>query len=170
MLFIWSFYERRIRGLDSEALPLTIDKLRRKRYEFLEHTADEYIAAYGATLEKAFENAALAMFEVMTDTAQVRPNEKDPIEAKGKDELELLFSWLEMLLKKFEIDGKVYSQFKVNSIEKGAEGHFLLGEARGEPFDPARHPSRSEIKAVTYHRMVIRRNAEGVTVEFILDI
>ena len=37
------------------------------RFEFLEHTADVYIRAYGKTMEEAYENAALAMFEVMTD-------------------------------------------------------------------------------------------------------
>jgi len=142
----------------------------RKKFEFLEHTADEYIAAYGATLEEAFENAASAMFEVMTDTDRVRPVETDSIEATGKDELELLYSWLEMLLKRFEIDGKVYSQFRVTYIRKNAEGYFLVGEAKGEPFDPERHPSRTGIKAVTYHRMAIRRSVEGFRVEFILDV
>ena len=41
----------------------------KKRFEFLEHTADAYIIAYGKDLAEAFENAALAMFEVMTNTA-----------------------------------------------------------------------------------------------------
>ncbi|MCK4320170.1 archease, partial [Candidatus Bathyarchaeota archaeon] len=30
----------------------------RRRFEFLEHTADAYVAAYGRTIEEAFENAA----------------------------------------------------------------------------------------------------------------
>ena len=45
----------------------------KKRFEFLEHTGDAYIAAYGKTLEEAFENAALATFEVMTDVEKVEP-------------------------------------------------------------------------------------------------
>ena len=44
-----------------------------KKFEFLEHIADAYIAAYGKDLAEAFENAALAMFETMTDTARVEP-------------------------------------------------------------------------------------------------
>ena len=42
------------------------------KFEYLEHTADVYIAAHGATMEEAFGNAALAMFEVMTDTEKMR--------------------------------------------------------------------------------------------------
>jgi len=45
-------------------------------FRFLEHTADVYVAAYGETLAEAFENAALAMFETMTDTENVKPQEK----------------------------------------------------------------------------------------------
>ncbi len=39
-----------------------------KGFEFLEHMADAYVAAYGKNLAEAFENAALAMFNVMTET------------------------------------------------------------------------------------------------------
>ena len=38
-----------------------VDKFAGK-FEFLEHTADVYVRAYGATMEEAYANAALAMF------------------------------------------------------------------------------------------------------------
>lgn len=44
-----------------------------KKFEFFDVTADVGIRAYGKTLEDAFENAALAMFEVMTDTSRINP-------------------------------------------------------------------------------------------------
>lgn len=141
----------------------------RRGFEFLEHTADVYVAAYGLTFEEALENAAIALFETMTDTATVRQENTDLFEVNAEDEMSLLYSWLEILLKRFEIDGYVYSKFRVKV--KKEPGYFhLSGEAIGELFDPSRHPSRTEVKAVTYHRMSIRREAGGVTVEFILDI
>ena len=144
--------------------------LQGRKFEFLEHTADAYIAAYGVTLEEAFENAALALFETMTDTGTVRPERTDLIEVKRRDEVGLLFSWLETLLRRFDIDGYVYSRFRVRCIGRDAEGLVLRGEAGGEAFDPGRHPSRTEVKAVTYHRMAVRKDGEGIRVEFILDI
>ncbi len=42
-----------------------------KEYEYLEHTADIKYLAYGKNLEEVFENAALAMFNVIIDTQQV---------------------------------------------------------------------------------------------------
>ena len=70
----------------------------KKKYEFLEHTADVYLAAYGKSLQEAFENAALAMFDVMTEVEGVKPKVEDDVDVEGYDVYALLYSWLEELL------------------------------------------------------------------------
>lgn len=142
----------------------------RRKFEFLEHTADAYVAAYGKSLAEAFENAALAMFEVMTDTRRVRPRAEEEIEVEGEDEKALLYSWLEALIVKFDVTGNMYSSFKVKKIERTAKGFKLRAKVYGEPFDPERHPQKVGIKAITYHRMEILKGRDGVMVKFILDI
>lgn len=141
-----------------------------KRFEFLEHTADLYIAAFGNSLEEAFENAAAAMFEGMTELSSIKPEIEDSVEVEGFDEKALLYNWLEALLVKFEITGNLYSRFKIAQIEKIQVGLKLKAKVWGEPFDPTRHLSKVGVKAVTYHRMEIVKNVKGVTVRFILDI
>ena len=141
-----------------------------KRFEFLEHMADAYIAAYGRSLAEAFENAALAMFETMTDTAKVEPKIEDEIEVEGFDEQSLLYNWLESLIVKFEMTGNLYSKFKITDIEK-TDGEFRLkAKVWGEQFNPEKHPQKVGIKAVTYHRMEIKKEPEKVTVKFLLDL
>ena len=81
------------------------------KFEYLEHTADVYVAAHGKTLEEAFENAALAMFEVMTDTDKVSAVVEDNFVVEAEDEFALLYSWLEALLVNFETKNMFYSQF-----------------------------------------------------------
>jgi len=142
----------------------------KKRFEFLEHTADAYIVAYGETLEEAFENAALATFEVMTDVEKVKPETEDLVEAEAHDEYALLYSWLEELLVRFETTDNLYCRFKVSSIEETPDGLKLKAKIWGEPFDSERHSQKVGIKAVTYHRMEIKKTPKGVTVKFILDI
>jgi len=141
-----------------------------KRFKFLEHTADAYIAAHGKTLEEAFENAAYATFETMTDTAHVKPKTKDTVEVEGHDEQELLYNWLEALLVKFDLTGNLYSRFKIASIEKTNTGFRLQAKIWGEPFNADKHLSKVGIKAVTYHRMEIVKKPKKVTVRFILDL
>jgi len=140
------------------------------RFEFLEHTADLYIAAYGKSLEEAFENAACAMFEGMTDLTKVRPELEEFVQVDGYDEQALLYNWLEALLVKFDVSGKLYSRFKIERIEKTSSGFKLKAKIWGEPFDAERHLSKVGVKAVTYHRMEIVRQPNLVTVKFILDI
>lgn len=141
-----------------------------KRFEFLEHTADAYVAAYGKTLEEAFENAAYATFEVMTEADKIEPKMEETIEVEGYDEQALLYNWLESLLIKFDTTGKLYSRFKVDKIEKTKEGFRLKAKVWGEQYNSKKHPQKVGIKAITYHRMEIIREPEQVTLRFILDI
>jgi SHS2 domain-containing protein len=140
------------------------------KFEFLEHTADVYIAAHGKTLEEAFENAALAMFEVMTDTDKVSPDVEDSVEVEAEDEFALLYSWLEALLVKFETRNMLYSKFKISSIKERSDGFSIKASVWGEKFDAEKHTQKVGVKAVTYHRMEIIKELDKVTLEFILDI
>ena len=140
------------------------------KFEFLEHTADILIAAHGQNMEEAFENAALAMFEVMTDTTKVNPSQEDFVEVEAEDEYALLYSWLEALLVKFEVNGMLFSKFKITSLQDTAEGFKLKAAVWGEKFNAEKHPQKVAVKAVTYHRMEIIKEIDKVTLEFILDI
>ena len=140
------------------------------KFEFLEHTADVYVAAHGKTLEEAFENAALAMFEVMTDTDKVSADVEDNFVVEAEDEFALLYSWLEALLVNFETKNMLYSQFQLAGIEETEEGFRIKAAAWGEKFNAEKHAQKVGVKAVTYHRMEILKEFNKVTLEFILDI
>jgi SHS2 domain-containing protein len=142
----------------------------KKSFEFLEHTADAYIAAYGKDLAEAFENAAIAMFNVMTNTEEVDPKVEDHIEVEEEDEHALLYSWLEALLVKFEINKMLFSKFKISSLEKTSGEFRLKAKIWGEKLDPEKHSQKVGVKAVTYHRMEIIKEPNKVTLKFILDI
>ncbi len=139
-------------------------------FEFLEHTADVYVAAYGKTLGTAFENSARALFDVMTDVQRIEPVLEDSVKVTGNDEYALLYNWLEALLVKFELEGKFYSKFRIMRLEKFEGGFRLEARIWGERFDPKRHVQKVGVKAVTYHRMEIDQKPDNVTLKFILDI
>ena len=140
------------------------------KFEFLEHTADVLIAAHGQKLEEAFENAALAMFEVMTNTTKIDTVQEETVEVEAEDEYALLYSWLEALLVKFEIKGMLFSKFKIDRIQDTPDGYKLQANVWGEKFNAEKHPQKVAVKAVTYHRMEIIKEHDKITLEFILDI
>jgi SHS2 domain-containing protein len=140
-----------------------------RAYEFLEHTADAYIAAYGKDLAEAFANAARALFDVMTQVEKVKPETPDLVEVEGEDEYSLLYRWLEALLIESETKGMLYSKFEVAITEKTPVFR-LKARVWGERFDAERHLQKVGVKAVTYHRMEIIKSPGKVTLRFILDI
>jgi SHS2 domain-containing protein len=140
------------------------------KFEFLEHTADAYIAAYGATMEEALSNSALAMFEVMTDTEKVEAKQQENIEVEAEDEYALLYSWLEALLVKFEIKHMLFCKFDVHEVKEDKEGFKLKATVYGQAFDPKIHTQKTAVKAATYHQMEFIKTQDKVTLMFILDI
>ena len=141
-----------------------------KRFEFLEHVSDAYVAAYGRSLEEAFENAALAMFDTMADTSTIELKMSDSFQVKAHDEYSLLYSWLETLLIRFETEMKLYSQFKVTSIDRDDGTLTLSAQACGETYSPDKHRPKVEVKAVTYHRMEIITEPRSIVIRYILDL
>ncbi|BDZ72080.1 hypothetical protein GCM10025861_25970 [Methanobacterium petrolearium] len=95
------------------------------KYEYFDVTADVGFRAYGGTLDEAFGNAALAMFEVMTDTSRVKPLIKRDIQLESEDEQALLYDWLSELLFIHDYEGLVFSQFSVK-ITPGNSGNIVL--------------------------------------------
>ncbi len=131
---------------------------------------DALIEAYGSTFEEALENAALALFEVMTDTTAIRPVIKDEVSIRGEDKESLFYNWLEHFLVTFDLEGKVYSRFKVGKLKRIDKGYAFKAEAWGETFDPTKHPPKTAIKAVTYHMMRIVEKKDSVALRFLLDL
>jgi SHS2 domain-containing protein len=121
-------------------------------------------------MEEAYENAALAMFEVMTDTDKIAQMQEETLEVEAEDQYALLYNWLEALLVKFETENMLYSKFQITNWEETDENFKFKAKIWGEKFEPQKHPQKVGVKAVTYHRMVIIRERDRVVLEFILDI
>lgn len=140
-----------------------------KKFEFFDVTADVGFRAYGQDLNDAFGNAALAMFEVMTDTSQVKPKVKREILVESEDEKALLYDWLSELLFIHDYEGLVFSQFTVTIQQKDPETFNLSAVVWGEEFNQATHEVRDEVKAVTFHLMEIVKEENRCTLQVIVD-
>jgi SHS2 domain-containing protein len=139
-------------------------------YTFLPHTTDAYIQATGSTLEEAFEYAAMALFDTLCDLKAISPKQAESLEVSGTDEVALLHSWLESLLLKFELEGKVFSRFKVTLSRRLLNRLQANAEIYGESYQKRKHGAKVEVKAVTLHRMEIIQNRTVTTVRYILDL
>ena len=131
------------------------------RYEVLEHTADVMIRCTGKDLEECFENAAYAMFDQIVDTSRIDDPVERTVEITADDDEERLYSFLSELLFVMDTESLVFNSFEVTF-----DGDKVICVCRGEPLDVKKHHAKSEIKAVTYHMLSVKRDVPEVTVIF----
>jgi SHS2 domain-containing protein len=137
-----------------------------KKYELIDHTADIAIKAYGKNLSEAFENAAKAMFDIITDSSEVESIGQYDIELEAPDLEQLLVDWLSELLYLNTARNQVFGFFKVELDEKNIK---LKAKVFGDKFDLSKHKIGAEIKAVTYHMLEVR-NKRPFHVQVLFDI
>ncbi len=140
-----------------------------KDFEYIDHTADIGIRAFGQSLEDAFSNAAKAMFLLMAKDNNIDVVESRDIELESDDIIFLFKKWLEELLYFFESEKLVFSKFELKI--KVSDGLYRLkATVYGEKYNPHKHGSGVEIKAVTYHMMDVGKSEDGYYAQVIFDI
>ena len=137
-----------------------------KTYELIDHTADVGLKAYGKTLAEAFENAAKGMFDIITDKSEVESIGQYDIELEAPDLEQLLVDWLSKLLFLNSSRNEVFGFFKINIDEKNIK---LSAKVFGEKFNISKHKVGSEIKAVTYHMLEVKKK-KPFYVQILFDI
>lgn len=131
------------------------------KYRLLEHTADAMVEVFGADLGERFGNAAYAMFDQITDLSKVEPKGELKIKLVGDSREQLLVDFLQELLFVHDTEDLVFSEFVVRT-----DGKSLEASVRGESFDERRHPKRSVVKGVTYHRLEFNDAQGSLTILF----
>jgi SHS2 domain-containing protein len=139
-----------------------------KNFEFVDiTTADVAFVAYGKDLNELFENSALAMFEVMINTKQIKPKVEKNIKVKAHDLNSLMFAWLNSLLVYVDSENLAFSKFKTRVDGKKFE---LTANCKGEEMNTKKHEVRTAVKSCTYHKMEIKKEKDVWKAQVILDI
>jgi len=140
--------------------------MERFSFEHFEHTADLGLRVHSTDLGGLFEGAAACLFAaIVEDIAAIRPNLSFDVAISGSDREFLLFDWLRALLQKSDEDKLVFGEFAVTMTVDG-----LQGTARGEPLDPTQHAISREVKAITYHELIVAQEDGQWLAEVIVDI
>ncbi len=136
-----------------------------KKYEYFEATADIGLRAYGNDMNEAFENAGLAIFNIISDTSGIIPERKIEFEVTSEDDVSLLYDFLEELLFYHETEFMLFSRF---DVEIDDDFH-LKALIYGEEIDWSRHERKTEIKAITFHKMEVNKT-DHVELQAIVDL
>jgi len=141
----------------------------KKKYEFFEHTADIGIKAFGKTLKELFANAASGMFEIIATRPPSHKATKSGVKSfkikKAADSLEnLLVEWLDELLFLFATKNIVFEKFGIEELDEKHIKAIVFGLA-AKNFD-----IKTEVKAVTYHMLEIKKHRNNWQAQVIFDV
>lgn len=137
-----------------------------KNFEIIEHTADVGIRAYGKDIRECFENAAKGMFAIITDNSKIDSVGEYRITLKAESLEDLLVDWLSELLFLNSAYNLVFGEFDVKVDE---DDFSLDARVRGEEYRRDKHGYGTEIKAVTYHMLEIKKG-HPCEVQVLFDI
>ena len=138
-------------------------------YRFIDHTADVAADLTGRTLGDLFFSAAQALTDTITELSAVQPAVTQSVTLDSDALDDLLVDWLNELLYRFEVQNMLVSDASVTVEERAGRWH-LAATVGGEPYDPARHPSRVLVKSATYHGLHITRVQETWNARIVFDI
>jgi SHS2 domain-containing protein len=130
-----------------------------------EHTGDLGIELEAPTRGELFRRAAIALAALLVETASVAEIEQREVAVEADADLDLMHDLLTELLALFTVEGFIWRSACVKEA-----GRSLRVTLRGEPFDPARHAFRGEIKAVTYHQLMVENSPGGWRSRVIFDV
>jgi len=140
-----------------------------KSFEFLDHTADVQIHAWGSDLKEAFESAALSLSDYISELHTIEgTGEPIEISVSGHDLYSLLYAFLDEVLFQFNAEYFICSKIVIEKIN--LESFTIEAKLFGEPFSIGKHPQGTEIKAITYSNMQIHQNDNQVDIYVIVDI
>jgi SHS2 domain-containing protein len=135
-------------------------------YERIDHTADFGIRVFAEDGPALFVGAAMAMVEQIVDKQRLRPSRRVRVEVTGADWADLMVEWLRELL--FLVNGRELLVCSIRILT--LEAYRVSADIEADPFDPARHRIKGEIKAVTYHQIRVEPGPSGWEAAVIFDV
>ena len=141
-------------------------------WSLLDHTGDLGLEIDAPDPPLLFAEALRAFTDSLTTVEAVGAEiaRRIDLSAAGLDLL--LVDWLQEALFLFDTESLVFSIAEVELDPPDGAGTEvrLRSVVRGERFDPARHPLKAPIKAVTYHALAVTGDAAGWRARVVLDL
>lgn len=139
-------------------------------FEVLDISGDVGIRAYGKTPSDLLVNAAIGMYDLITDLNKVEEKNAITISIEA-DSLEgLVVKYLNELIFYFDTYGFIGKRIEIISINEKVGSFNVIATVYGEAFDPERHERRLLIKAATYHNIKVEKVNDELRIDVIFDI
>jgi len=125
---------------------------------FLDHTGDIGFEVRAPSIEELFRRAAQGLYGILV--------ERPPATGDATEEIDLRETEPDLLLRAFLARRCIIAAFDDLRVGDGR----LQARGAAAAFDPKTHGLRTELKAVTYHRLEVRQDGPGWFARVIFDV
>ena len=138
-----------------------------KNYRIFDHTADIGCEVYGRSRKELLTHAVEAMFDILTDRpAETAKWQEKTITIAGGDWEDLLMNFLRESLYLFNGEGWIVRHCLIDQLNSKK----MIVRFQGEPYNRKKHSLKTEIKAVTYSGLSIKKSKSGWRAKVIFDV
>lgn len=143
----------------------------KKRFDFVEHTADVGIKVYGKTLDELFINAAYGMYNLICENFhKIEQKNRYKSDVISSDYEGLLVSFLNDLIFQTFVNRQVFCKFNITMLQKTHNEVILSCDCFGEDYNKTKHGSLFELKSATYHNLkILHKTDKSLEVTVIFD-
>jgi SHS2 domain-containing protein len=132
----------------------------------IDHTADFGIELEADSARQLFEDAAMALFDLMVHGPETQANKTLVCDVRGQDWADLMVNWLRELLYLFNGEQLRLVGVEISRLD---ENH-LKADLVLQPLDIATDRIEQEIKAVTYHQISVTERSGRWRTRVIFDV
>ncbi|MFH1849018.1 MAG: archease [archaeon] len=135
------------------------------KYRFIDDlTSDVMFEAYGKDAKELFENAAMALMDVICKVDEVGEKTVREVTLEGESPDDLLINWLQAIIALVDTEGLFFSRFDIREISDTR----MVAECFGSPV--VRELGGTVVKAVTYYKFRLEQTKKGLCATVSLDI
>jgi len=127
----------------------------------LKHSAGLGFRVTSLSLDRLFEDAALALMQQIVDTHQILRKDSQKIVLSAPTRSDLLLTWLSELVSQFD-DQQFLVGEAVRRFAHATDGQWCLNASvSGETVDSHRHQIRSHVKAIRLAQIKLVADTDG---------
>ena len=135
--------------------------MRQRGHGTIDHTADMGIHGWGCGVSEAFEEIALAMFELMAELDGLVGDRETTVSCEAADRKELLVEFLNAIITRVDIEDMAPVRVSIERLGERAGHWTLAARVLGTSRENAAGRFLSEVKAATYCGASVLERGEG---------
>jgi SHS2 domain-containing protein len=140
------------------------------KFEEMEHTADIGILASGDTLPELIANLAFGMLHIITGDIETQTISTRTIKVERLSLTDLIVGWLSEINFLLTVNHFLVTGIEIINIDQTVGNSIIYAHLYGIDSIPIEHTFKTEIKAVTYHKLICEKRNDEYIGQVIFDI